>query len=88
MRRPPAYVADHDAHLLVDGEDPRISTGAATMALELTDAVEAGAPAAARDGRRCRSGNGALINGVGVVAARRRLPTCRVVGIARPGRPR
>ena len=29
--------------LLVDGDDPRISTGAATLALEVTDAVEAGA---------------------------------------------
>src|SRR4029077_19459225 len=32
-----AYAADHPLELLVDGDDPRISTGAATLALELTD---------------------------------------------------
>ena len=37
------YAAAHDCHLLVDGDDPRISTGAATIALEVTDAVHAGA---------------------------------------------
>src|SRR6185295_14792399 len=33
-----AHVARVGGHLLVDGEDPRISTGAATMALEISDA--------------------------------------------------
>ena len=59
-----AYAAEHGAELLVDGDDPRISTGAATLALELTDAVEAGdlpAPTIAS----VPVGNGALINGVG-----------------------
>ena len=37
-----AYLRDHPAELLVDGDDPRISTGAASLAVELTDAVEAG----------------------------------------------
>ena len=37
-----AYAAEHPVELLVDGDDPRISTGAATLALELTDAVAAG----------------------------------------------
>ena len=59
-----AYAAEHPVELLVDGDDPRISTGAATLALELTDAVAAGdlpAPVVAS----IPVGNGALINGVG-----------------------
>lgn len=59
-----AYVQTRDAELLVDGDDVRISTGAATLALELTDAVTAGelpAPVLAS----IPVGNGALINGVG-----------------------
>lgn len=59
-----AYVQSHDAELLVDGDDVRISTGAATLALELTDAVTAGelpGPVLAS----IPVGNGALINGVG-----------------------
>ncbi|HTG42066.1 MAG TPA: pyridoxal-phosphate dependent enzyme [Methylomirabilota bacterium] len=74
-----AYAREHDGELLVDGDDPRISTGAATLALEVTQAVEAGAlpsPAVAS----VPVGNGALINGVGSwlrVAA----PGCRVVGV-------
>ena len=59
-----AYAAEHPVELLVDGDDPRISTGAATLALELTDAVAAGdlpAPVVAS----VPVGNGALINGVG-----------------------
>jgi threonine dehydratase len=74
-----AFAREHDAELLVDGDDPRISTGAATLALEVTEAVEAGAlpsPVVAS----VPVGNGALINGVGSwlrVAA----PGCRVVGV-------
>ena len=74
-----AYAAAHGAELLVDGDDPRISTGAATMALELTDAVAAGnlpSPAVIA----VPVGNGALINGVGSWF-RATLPTCRVVGM-------
>ena len=74
-----AYAAEHDAHLLVDGEDARISTGAATLALEVTDAVAAGRlpmPAVAA----VPVGNGALINGVGSWL-RHAAPGCRVVGI-------
>ena len=48
LRRGPrsveAYATDHPVELLVDGADPRISTGAATLALEVTDAVAAGDP--------------------------------------------
>ncbi|HEX2754508.1 MAG TPA: pyridoxal-phosphate dependent enzyme [Candidatus Limnocylindrales bacterium] len=70
-------------HLLVVGEDARISTGAATIALEITDAVAAGAlpsPAIVS----VPVGNGALINGVGAWL-RSTLPTCRVVGVQAEG---
>lgn len=74
-----AYVETHDAELLVDGDDVRIATGAATLALEVTDAVTAGdlpAPVLAS----IPVGNGALINGVGSwwkAAA----PTTRILGV-------
>ena len=74
-----AYALEYGAELLVDGEDVRISTGAATMALEVTDAVEAGVlpmPAIAA----IPVGNGALINGVGSWL-RHAAPTCRVLGV-------
>ena len=74
-----AYAADHGAHLLVDGDDARISTGAATLALEVTDAVTAGIlpmPVVAA----VPVGNGALINGVGSWL-RHAAPDCRVLGI-------
>jgi threonine dehydratase len=74
-----AYVLEYGAELLVDGEDVRISTGAATMALEVTDAVETGIlpmPAIAA----VPVGNGALINGVGSWL-RHAAPGCRVVGV-------
>jgi threonine dehydratase len=74
-----AYAREHGAELLVDGEDPRISTGAATMALEVTDAIAAGhlpSPVVAS----VPVGNGALINGVGSWL-RAAAPGCRVVGI-------
>lgn len=77
------YVAGHGAELLVDGDDPRISTGAATLALELTDAVVRGelpAPAVVS----VPVGNGALINGVGAWL-RAELPACRVLGVQAEG---
>ncbi len=78
-----AHVAAAGAYLLVDGEDPRISTGAATMAVELTDAFEAGAlPAPAVIS--VPVGNGALIIGVGSWL-RAMLPGCRVVGVQAEG---
>lgn len=77
------YAADHDAELLVDGEDARISTGAATMAVELTDAVKAGVlPALAVIS--VPVGNGALINGVGSWM-RDAAPGCRVLGVQAEG---
>lgn len=74
-----AHAAEHDAALVVDGDDARISTGAATLALEITDAVEAGLlpmPVVAA----VPVGNGALINGVGAWL-RDAAPRCRVVGV-------
>ena len=78
-----AWAAEHGAELLVDGDDVRISTGAATLALEVTDAVDAGdlpAPVVAS----VPVGNGALINGVGAWF-RLAMPTCRVVGVQAEG---
>ena len=74
-----AYAAAHSAALLVDGDDARISTGAATLALEVTDGVAAGhlpMPAVAS----VPVGNGALINGVGSWL-RHAAPDCRVLGV-------
>src|SRR4029077_17132622 len=58
------YAARHPVELLVDGDDPRIAAGAATLAKEVTDAVADGrlpTPVLAS----IPVGNGALINGVG-----------------------
>src|SRR4029453_3420331 len=77
------YAAEQPVQLLVDGDDPWISTGAATLALELSDAVAAGdlpAPAVIS----VPVGNGALINGVGSWV-RAELPGCRVIGIQAEG---
>ena len=74
-----AYAAEHGAELLVDGDDPRIATGAATLALEVTDAVQAGflpAPVAVL----VPVGNGSLINGV-ASWLREMAPGCRVIGV-------
>ncbi len=74
-----AYATDHDAALLVDGDDIRISTGAATLAVEVTDGVAAGIlpmPTIAA----VPVGNGALINGVGSWL-RHAAPDCRVLGV-------
>ena len=77
------YAAEHGAELLVDGDDVRISTGAATLALELTDAIDAGAlPALAF--ASVPVGNGALINGVGSWF-RHASPSTRIVGVQADG---
>ena len=78
-----AYAQEHAAELLVDGDDPRISTGAASLALELTDAIEADVlPALAV--ASVPVGNGALINGVGAWL-RHASPATRVVGVQAEG---
>ena len=74
-----AHAADSGAFMLVDGDDARISTGAATMALELTEAAARGelpSPAVVS----VPVGNGALINGIGSWL-RHAAPGCRVVGV-------
>jgi threonine dehydratase len=74
------YARERSAELVTDGADPRIAAGAATLALEVTDAATAGAiplPAAAY----VPLGNGALIVGVGAWL-RHAAPGCRVVGVA------
>jgi threonine dehydratase len=66
-----------------DGEDPRIAQGAASLALEVMEAVEAGAlpPIAVAS---VPVGNGALIDGVGSWL-RHASPTTRIVGIQAEG---
>jgi threonine dehydratase len=74
------YARAHAAELVVDGQDPRIAAGAATLALEVTDAAEEGAvplPSVAY----VPLGNGALIVGVGAWL-RHAAPACRIVGVA------
>jgi threonine dehydratase len=74
-----AYASANDAELLVDGDDPRIAAGAATMGLEIGDAVQAGvlpAPVVAL----IPVGNGALINGI-ASGLRPGVPACRIVGV-------
>ena len=80
-----AHAAETGALMLVDGEDARIATGAATMALELTDAAQAGAlpfPAVVS----VPVGNGALINGVGSWM-KAMAPVGRVLGVQAEGAP-
>jgi threonine dehydratase len=77
------YAAEHGAELLVDGDDRRISTGAATLALEVTEASDAGLlPALAV--ASVPVGNGALINGVGSWL-RHASPSTRIVGVQAQG---
>jgi threonine dehydratase len=74
-----AYAVDHPVELLVDGDDPRIATGAATLALEVTDGVLGGdlpPPVVAS----VPVGNGALINGVGSWL-RAEHAGCRIMGV-------
>lgn len=80
-----AFAADTGRHLLVDGQDPNVATGAGTMAVELTRAIERG------DLPRLEAiyvpvGNGALIAGIGTWM-RAHAPTTRVIGIQAAGAP-
>jgi threonine dehydratase len=75
-----AHVAAGGGHLVVDGDDPRIAAGAATMAVELTEAGGLPAPAIVS----VPVGNGAMINGVGSWL-RAAAPDCRIVGVQAEG---
>jgi threonine dehydratase len=66
-------------HLLVDGEDPWISIGAGSIALELTDAV-AGGDLPAFERFYVPVGNGALIAGIGTWM-RSTAPQMQVIGV-------
>ena len=77
------YASERGAELLVDGDDPRIATGAASLALEVTDAVDAGVlPRLAV--ASVPVGNGALIDGVGSWLRHASAGT-RVVGVQAEG---
>ena len=80
-----AHAAREGAFLLVDGAEPLVAAGAATLALEITDAVVAGALPMARVAY-VPLGNGALITGVGAWL-RHAAPACRIVGVAAGGAP-
>jgi threonine dehydratase len=77
------YAEEQDAELLVDGDDPRIATGAATLALELTDAIDMGVLPSISVAS-VPVGNGALIDGVGSWF-RHASPATRVVGVQAEG---
>jgi threonine dehydratase len=79
------YVAEVGWRLLVDGEDPWITIGAGTMAVELTDAVVAG-DLPALDAVYIPVGDGALIGGIGSWL-REAAPSMRVIGVQAAGAP-
>ena len=79
------YAEAEGGYLLVDGQDPRIAAGAATIALELTDAIAAGALPPLRTAY-IPLGNGALIVGIGAWL-RHASPATRIVGVAASGAP-
>jgi threonine dehydratase len=77
--------ADSGWHLLVDGDDPWISIGAGTIALELSDAVVSG-DLPALDRFYVPVGNGALIAGIGTWL-RSEASATRVIGVQAAGAP-
>jgi threonine dehydratase len=80
-----AFATERGAHLLVDGQNPWVATGAATIALEVTDAIERGdLPTLAT--AYIPLGNGALLVGIGAWL-RHAAPACRIVGVAATGAP-
>jgi threonine dehydratase len=77
--------AESGWHLLVDGDDPWISIGAGTIALELSDAVVRG-DLPALDRFYVPVGNGALIAGIGTWL-RSEASATRVIGVQAAGAP-
>jgi threonine dehydratase len=80
-----AFVEAEGGHLLVDGQDPRIAAGAATIGVELTDAIAARALPPLQTAY-IPLGNGALIVGIGAWL-RHASPETRIVGVAATGAP-
>jgi threonine dehydratase len=80
-----ALVASSGGHLLVDGEDPWIASGAAGIALEIADGAARGEIPAPRTAY-VPLGNGALLVGVGAWL-RHALPDCRIVAVCAEGAP-
>jgi threonine dehydratase len=79
------FARERDAFLLVDGQDPWIAAGAATIAIEVSDAIEAGAlpPLASA---YVPLGNGALLTGIGAWL-RHAAPACWITGVAAAAAP-
>jgi threonine dehydratase len=73
------HAREHGAVLLIDGEDPWVATGAATLAVELTEAAGRGVLPHLSTAF-VPVGNGALIVGVGAWL-RDAAPDCGVVGV-------
>jgi len=73
------HVAESGGRLLIDGQDPWTTIGAGTMAVELTDAVEAG-DLPPLQALYVPVGDGALIGGIGTWL-RQAAPTTRVIGV-------
>jgi threonine dehydratase len=80
-----AHAVESGWRLIVDGQDPWIAIGAGTMAVELTDAVEAGS-LPALEVLYVPVGNGALIAGVGTWL-KAAAPGTRVIGVQAEGAP-
>jgi len=80
-----AFARERGSHLLIDGQNPWVATGAATIAVEVTDAIGRGdLPGLAT--AYIPLGNGALLVGIGAWL-RHAAPGCRIVGVAASGAP-
>jgi threonine dehydratase len=79
------HVAELGWRLLIDGEDPWITIGAGTMAVELTDAMATG-DLPALDAVYVPVGDGALIAGIGTWL-RQAAPSTRIIGVQAAGAP-
>jgi threonine dehydratase len=74
-----AHAAESGWRLLIDGQDPWTTIGAGTMAVELTDGMEAG-DLPGLEALYVPVGDGALIGGIGTWL-RRAAPATRVIGV-------
>ena len=81
-----AFAAERGLPLLVDGDDVAVAAGAATLALEVTDAVDRGELPPISNAY-VPVGNGALIIGIGAWLRERAGEGTRVVGVQSEGAP-